>query len=160
MKAKSDALRLLSFRPRSVEELRGKLRVKKYAPGTIDNVIEVLRKQGLLDDEKFAKLYSNARVHASPRGIRQVEQELKKKGLSNDLIQRTVANLHDYDEKKTAYELAHRRFEKMTGISAVKKKTRIYGLLKRRGFQTDVIFAVLKDLFQGISEHEMTDDNG
>ena len=57
VKAQSDGLRLLSFRPRSVDEMRRRLRLKRHAPGLVDELIESFTRQGLLDDEKFAKLY-------------------------------------------------------------------------------------------------------
>ena len=146
-KAKSDALRLLSFRPRSVAELRQRLKLKKYPESIIAPVIELLQKQHLLDDEKFAKLFANSRVNSRPAGKRQIELDLKKKGLPGDLIRRTMESLTDYDEKKTARDLVRRKKQKMSGVSDEKKKARLFGFLQRRGFSSGVIFSVLSELF-------------
>ncbi|MBI3252007.1 MAG: regulatory protein RecX [Candidatus Omnitrophica bacterium] len=149
--AKSDALRLLSFKPRSVEELRARLaQKKKYTAETIEEVIALLTRQGLLDDVKFAKLYAHSRVHTRPAGRRQIELDLKKKGLGPELVAKTLGELGDYDEKQAAKDLVSGRFQKMTGVSAEKKKARLFGFLARRGFKTDVILSALSELFHDL----------
>ncbi len=147
LKVKSDALRLLSFRPRSVKELRDRLKLKRYPAAAIDNALDILSKQGLLNDEKFAKLFAESRVYSRPTGKRQLEIDLKKKGLPKELVDETLANLKDYDEKKAARDLVFNRFQRMAGIPNEKKKARLFGFLKRRGFANDAIFAALDELF-------------
>ncbi len=146
LKAKSDALRLLSFKPRSVEEMRARLTLKKHPPKIVQEVLNLLEAQGLLNDEKYARLFANARVYTRPTGKKQLEFDLKKKGLAAPLVDATIKNLQDYDEKKMAKDLAYTRIQKMTGVSSEKKKSRIYGFLKRRGFDNDVIFATMAEL--------------
>ena len=147
-KIKSDALRLLSFRPRSEKELRQRLKLKKHPAPLIEEVLDLLKRQGMLDDAKFAKLYAESRVYSRPAGKKNLELDLQRKGLPKDLIEKTIAGIQDYDEKKIARDLVFRRFQKMTGLSKEKKKARIFGFLKRRGFQTDVIFSVMSELFK------------
>jgi len=148
LKAKSDALRLISFKPRSIMELEKRLKFKKYDSSLIRDVIESLKRQGLLDDEKFAKLFANSRVYSRPSGKRQIEFDLKRKGLSKETIKKTIDTLEEYDEKKAARDLVWGRFQKMTGISDEKKRSRLFGFLKRRGFSNDAIFSVLTELFK------------
>ena len=145
-KVKSDALRLLAVSPRSVEELRGRLKLKKHPDSAIEPVLELLKKQGFLNDQKFAQLYAGSRVNARPVGRRQLEMDLKKKGLSSGVIEETLSGLKDYDEKETVRKLAERQVSRMTGVSPKKKKARLFGFLKRRGFSSDAIFSVLSDL--------------
>ena len=148
LKAKSDALRLLSFSARSSSELRKRLQMKKVEAGIIDEVIESFTKQGLLDDQKFAKLYAESRVHTRPTGRKNLEADLKRKGLSAETVSETLAGLKDFDEKTVAKDLIELRFHKMTGISVEKKKARLFSFLKRRGFGNDAIFAAMNELFQ------------
>ena len=145
---KDSALKLLSIRPRSVEELRGRLKLKKYAAGEIEEVLAMLQRQGLLDDEKFAKFFANSRVYSRPAGKKQLAFELGRQGLSSELVSKTLENLKDYNEKETAGNLVRLRFQKMKGLTRQKKQARIYSFLKRRGFETDTIFAVMESLFK------------
>lgn len=149
LKAKSDALRLLSFRVRSVKELEDRLKKKKVASDLIEKVVQGLKSQGLLDDEKFAKLFAHSSVYTRPMGRRRLEFDLSKKGLSKETVRKTMDSLGDYDEKKAAKELVFGRFQKMTGVPDEKKKARLFAFLRRRGFSTETIFSALSDLFRG-----------
>ena len=153
-KTKSDALRLLAARPRSVQELRGRLELKKHPAERIEPVIELLKKQGLLDDEKFAKLLAVSKTLSRPVGKRQLEMDLKKKGIAPGIIEGTLSGLTDYDEKESIRKLAQSRAGRMNGISAEKKKARLFGFLKRRGFSSDAIFSVLPEFLSQDSDSE------
>ena len=148
LKIKSDALKLLSFRPRSVAELSQRLEKKHYPPKLVAEAIESFRSQGFLDDEKFAKLFSQSLVDTRPTGKKGLEQELKKKGLSEHVISAALSNLKDFDEAASALELAKKRFRLMAGIPDIKKKSRIYGFLKRRGFSDHIVFEVIRQLLK------------
>ncbi len=148
VRIKTDALRLLAARPRSIAELRSRLKLKKHDERLIDEVLDSLKKQGMLDDEKFARLYAGSRVHSRPAARRQLEFELRRKGLSKEIVGRTLDGLGEYDEKKAARDLVFARFHKMTGIPPEKKKARLFGFLRRRGFSTETALAALNGLFK------------
>lgn len=152
IKAQTDALRLISYSPRSVAEVRMRLKQKKHAPALIEEVIENLKKKGFLDDAKFGRLYANASVSSRPAGKRRLEMELKRKGLSADDVATAMDSVKEVDEKETARDLVRRRFAKMTGLTPEKKKARLFGFLKRRGFADGAIYAALKDLFEEVPE--------
>lgn len=160
LKVKTDAMRLLTFRPRAVEELRARLREKKHDEALIAEVIALFEKQGLLNDQQFARLYAGSIMHSRPSGRRLVERDLRRKGLSESVIRKTLAEqAPEGDEKNAARQLVQARLGKMTGISADKKKARLFGFLKRRGFATSTIFSVLGELLkkaelENISGHD------
>ena len=149
IRAKTDALRLISFRPRSIEEMRGKLKLKKYDDALIDEAIAALKKQNLLNDELFAKFFANSKMFTRPSGKKLLQAELKRKGVSENLVSKTLEGMEDYDEKKTAKELVMGRFERTKDLPKEKRKARIFSFLQRRGFDSSVIFSVLDELFKG-----------
>ena len=153
--AKSDALRLLSARPRSLDELKKRLETKKYPADVVAHTLELLKSQGLLDDKRFAKLVASSSISAKPVGRSEVVRKLKAKGVDASTISETLQGLEDYDEKKAAKEAVSLKFSKMTGISKEKKKSRIFGFLKRRGFASDTIFKVMDELFQGVNQDDL-----
>ncbi len=148
LKVKSDALRLLAFRPRSVEELREKLEDKGHSAEDVAGVLEEFSKKGLLNDEKFGKLLVQSRLSQNPASKRTIALELKKKGLSPKAQAAAMETLSDYDEKTAAREIARRKVDGMTELPRDKKKRRLYGFLKRRGFSDEVVFSVMGELIQ------------
>ena len=84
--------------------------------------------------------------------------DLKKKGLSGELVRQTLADLKDYDEKGMVRALALKRLKTMSGVSREKKKMRLYGFLKRRGFGSDAIFSVMNEIFSVPFEEDTVED--
>ena len=79
------ALNFLSYRPRSVQEVRKNLKNKHEVPtGIIDQIIERLERGGLVDDQKFAELWVENRSEFRPRGSHALRMELRQKGIEED----------------------------------------------------------------------------
>ena len=153
---KKAALRLLNFRPRSESELRTRLAQKKLPVDAVDQVIDELEKAGMLNDEKFAKLYALSRIQSRALGKGQICRELQGRGVSAALVSKAMEAIADVDEFEIAKDLAARRLASMKGLSADAKKRRLHGALLRRGFPSGVIFKVLRELLSSREE----DQNG
>lgn len=147
LKAKSDALRLLSARPRSSAELTLRLKAKRHDPEIIRQVIGLLSAQGMVDDAKFAKLYAESKRYGRPVSKSRLLGELARLGIDGDTASSAVESTGDLDERKAARELVAKRFDRMKGLPAARKKSRLYAFLRRRGYSNDVIFEVLDELF-------------
>ena len=153
-KAKKDALRLLSFRARSIQELRGRLTRKNHTPALVEQVIGFCLKQGLLDDEKFAKLYALSRIQSRPVGKNLIQRDLQSKGVSAQVVLQALGTLVDFDEKQTALNMATRRHQRMSGLAENVSKARLYGFLKRRGFTGEAVFYALSKLYSRVEDFQ------
>lgn len=144
-KAREAALTLLDYRPRSVSEMRRRLLLKGHTEDIVDQVLQNLQKVGLLDDERFAAQWVEERLTHRPMGRRAVTFELKRKGISNDLIDRAVEGIGEDAELEMALDLAARRY-RADAEDQLAEKRRVASLLRRRGFGWDVVTRVLDRL--------------
>lgn len=130
------ALKYLKFRPRTVFEIREKLRSKKFEDKEINKVIAVLKRNKLLDDENFAKMWISDRNLFKPSGAYLIKMKLRNLGISDSIIEKNLAKQNEEELAKQALESKSRYrnadFEKKASF------------LQRRGFGTDVIYKVLK----------------
>lgn len=145
-RCRAAALRFLKIRPRSVFELREKLRNKKFEPQDVDEAVEFLTSIDLLNDRTFTASWIAYRL-ARPFGFRRIITELKQKGIAADIIDEAIAEARgNSDEWQTVLELAKRRAERLSGIDPQKKRKRIFDFLIRRGFSADSALKVIKKL--------------
>lgn len=130
------ALTFLKFRPRSVFEVREKLKSKKISDEEIDQTIEVLKRNKLLDDANFAKMYVRDKNLLKPTGVYVLRMSLKRLGLSGGDIDNALSEQDEIELATRAIESKNRyrdaEFEKQAQF------------LQRRGFSMNVIFKVLK----------------
>lgn len=82
-------INFLSFRPRSWEEVRRRLKLYTDDQQIMDNVILFLSTHKLVDDQAFAKWWVSSR--SASRSMRVISQELKQKGIPVAIIQELMS---------------------------------------------------------------------
>ena len=138
---------LLRHRPRSVYEVRNRLKLKGYDDVLIEDIVASLKRSGDLDDEKFAKLWIDSRMHMNPAGDVVLKYELKGKGVSDSIIEAALNEKSEkYDEYELALSMAKDRFERLKKLDRRKATKRVYDFLLRRGFKYDNIRRVVESL--------------
>ncbi len=129
------ALRYLSYRPRSVREMRDYLERRHQVDSqVVDLLITRLEKSGLLDDYEFAQFWVESREASRPKGRWALQTELRQKGIAPELIEAAISDL---DEDKSALAAASRRAAQLAGSDKDTFRRRLLSYLQRRGFGYD-----------------------
>lgn len=142
-RAREAALRLLEYRVRSRRELAERLARRGFAEPVIAAAVRELESAGLVNDVEFARAWVHARMANNPRGSLVMRWELRRKGVEETIIQRTLEQeMGEERELEAALKVAARYAPRPGEDDSVRMK-RLVGALKRRGFAFDVIDAVL-----------------
>ena len=131
--AKDVALKFLSFRRRTEKQVREKLQKRGFDERTIDATIDKLKEFDLINDLEFAFSWVKDRLAYKPRGKKLLKQELWKKGIRKDIIERVTEELCQ-DEDKSASDLVEKIKKRYRNLDPQVAKRRMYNLLLRRGF--------------------------
>ena len=131
------ALNFLSFRPRSEWEVRFHLGKKTKDQGLIDKVIEKLVTIKQIDDESFSKWFLDQRNAFRPKGKMVLELELRKKGISTEIIKNALTGDTASEFEKAWYLVSKKK------LSDREKSIRFLGT---RGFSWGTINDVLGKL--------------
>ncbi len=146
-RAQNTAYRYLSLRQRSRDEVLEKLRQKAFDDSVISAVLAALERLGYVNDREFARQWAAARVRVRGFGRRRIEQELRSKGISRDIIGETLARLfEDASEKEIAMREAEKKLRSLTWLEPEVRRRRLAGHLERKGFPPDIIFDVLRQV--------------
>ena len=145
-RAFDSALNFLSYRPRSVREVRLNLAKKGVDPVSIDKVVTRLTELGLLDDHAFAQFWQENRQRCSPRGPLAIKAELISKGLERDVIDGVLED--NIDQERDAYAAAQKKIPSLRGLDYRAFRQRLGSHLLRRGFSYDVIATLTRRLWQ------------
>ena len=153
-KAVDKALAFLTSRPRSIREVRDRLKEKEIPPDTIDAVVARLEGWGYVGDEGFARYWVENRGANQPRGKRLLRQELWRKGVERETVDRVLDEL-EVDEAGGALALARKRFNQLRNYDEQTQRRRLAAFLQRRGYDWPTVKGALDALF---AETEETDD--
>lgn len=148
-KAVQAALRFLEARPRSVAEVRERLRRKELAPEVIEAAIGRLSELGLIDDSAFARFWVENRLVCRPRGVGALRDELRRKGVDRAVVDTILDDdALAGDEDARALALARGALRKYAGApDRAAFARRMGGYLQRRGFSFDTIRPIVDRLW-------------
>jgi regulatory protein len=150
-------LRLLAYRPRSEREMRQRLARRGFGRPLIDDTVERLRRLGYLDDDAFARYWTESRNHLSPRARRLIQSELRLKGIDSETAAEASAEVCDDD---AAYRAAARRLRSLAGLDFPSFRERLGGFLRRRGFSYGVARRTVERCWHEMARPETEGEEG
>jgi regulatory protein len=143
--AYTKALRMIGRRPHSSSEVKRKLKEHGFEPPTIEWTCDTLTQQTYINDEEFAKMWTESRIYSQRKGRNLVRQELQQKGIHKELVHAAMKTINPEDELQGAMKLAQAKWKMTTG-KTVERKRKTAAFLMRRGFTSAVISKVLGQL--------------
>ena len=135
-------LRFLSFRPRSVQEIRTYLKRKDVHEDLQDLVIERLQEKKFLDDVSFAKWWIEQRSQFRPKGKRVLSAELRQKGVAIDAIEDAFLQAIQPSEEDLCFQVAEKKKKLLSSYPREVARKKLFSALLRTGFS----FPVVKDV--------------
>ncbi|CAN5420335.1 recombination regulator RecX [soil metagenome] len=147
-KAREAALVLLSFRPRTRSELRGRLLRKDFPEEVAEETVAALVEKGLVSDDSFAEVFVRDRTRLRPKGKRRLVQELRAKGVDAETAHAAVEEVWEREEV-SELDLAREAAAKWSpraGEEPLRARRRLFGFLQRRGFSGDAIRQVMDEV--------------
>jgi regulatory protein len=143
------ALNFISYRPRAEAEVRKNLQKHDTPEDVITEVLERLRRSGLVDDFQFAQTWVENRSTFRPRGRRALAVELRQKGIDDETIDEA---LRDLDEDNLAYQAALKQSRKYEGLEWQAYRQKMSAFLARRGFNYGVAKPVIEQVWSEIQD--------
>lgn len=127
------ALRFLSFRPRSEHEVSDYLSRKNWGQKTVTETIDKLKHLKFLDDTAFCSWWQTARDSARPRSSWMIKKELSLKGVPKDIIDAAIDSSFTTNLTRAQTLYARKQLPREKAIR----------LLSSRGFSWDIIKQIL-----------------
>ena len=139
-RAKLRAMNLLKSREYTVRQLEDKLKAGGYPEKIIEEALEYVAGYHYTDDLRYAVGF--IRSHADSRSHRRIEQDLLRRGIRRDTLEKAWAVWEeeggDQDEGKMIQTLLEKKgFDPQTADR--KERQKMYGFLMRKGFSGDSV---------------------
>lgn len=139
-----DALRYLSFRMRSIYEMKTYLEKKGHDDTFIAKTITRLLNEKLLDDRAFAKAFVLTKKNTTTKGPILIQQELREKGVKEELIEEALLHYSFEEQQEKIKRWIEKQQQKKEAKRAFLDKLRVQ--LVRKGFSHDVISETMNEI--------------
>jgi regulatory protein len=146
-RTRDSALLLLSYRPRTEQELKRRLLKKSFPEDAIEECIERLKESKLVDDDAFARAFTSERLRNRPSGRARLLAELRAKGIHPEIAVAAIEAALD-GGVEGELEMARRaamKFRRRPAEESLRARRRLHGFLARRGFSGEAIRTIIKE---------------
>jgi len=108
------ALHFLSYRLRSSAEVSQNLTKRGTPKALVEETVNRLQRAGLVNDQEFARAWVENRNTFQPRSKSALRMELRRKGLSDEIVQPVLDE--QVDEEALAFEAARKYARRLAGL--------------------------------------------
>lgn len=142
-KARQYALRLLSYRGRSVRELEERLRRKGFPEYVVSFTIRHLKHTGLIDDKALAEALKREAMTTKFLSQYGARRFMLARGISREIVD-SIFSPDEKEDIKNANRLVDKKLRIIENPPTEKIKRRLHNLLFRKGYSLETIESVLK----------------
>jgi regulatory protein len=147
----------LTGKARTRKELADKLAQRHVPEEIATRLLDRFEEVGLVDDQAFARLWSTSRQSSKGLARRALAQELRRKGVADEVAREALDELDPAAEEAAARELVQRKLRSMSRLDDTTKVRRLLGMLARKGHPSGLAMAVVRSEVQAVSEFDDED---
>ena len=111
-----------------------------------DELLVHLITHNFLNEERFAQTFVLSKFHQKKWGKIRLKNELKQRQLNERLIKQALNTIPEEEYETTFQQLAEKTWETLKGTNTLLKQKKFCDSLLRKGWESDRVYAILKQL--------------
>jgi regulatory protein len=135
----------LTGQARSRAELATKLAKRRVPEDVAERLLTRFEEVGLIDDAAFARAWVESRQPGKGLGRRALAQELRRKGIDDEVAREALEEIEPEDEEEAARALVRRKLRSLRGVDRATATRRLTGMLARKGHSGEVVWRVVRE---------------
>ena len=144
--ANAKAENYCAYQERSQQEVRDKLYDWGLHKAAVENIISNLIGNNFLNEERFSKAYAMGKFRQKGWGKVKIKQGLKFKQVPDVLIKKALQNIPGDEYIKMLEKVLEKKNNILNEKDPYKRKYKLQQYAMGRGYESDLIADVLKDL--------------
>jgi len=133
------------YQDRCHKEVEQKMKEYKLIPEARELILLDLMKDNYLNEERFAKSFARGKFRIKNWGKQRIVRELKFKDISTYNIKSALKEIDDEEYHTTIYRITENRNAVISESNIHKRKQKLIGFLMRKGFESELIYKVVKN---------------
>ena len=143
--ARTICLNQLTVAPRTRAQLAQTLAKRGVPDDVSTRVLDRFTEVGLIDDAAYAAAWVESRQAGRGLARRALAQELRRKGVADDVAAEALDTVTTEDERASAEALVRRKLAATRGLPTETRIRRLSGMLARKGYYAGLAYAVVRD---------------
>lgn len=136
-----------AYQDRCHMDVAHKLKSMNMIPQATEQIIMTLIQEDYLNEERFAMAFVRGKFKIKKWGKVRLKTELKKRHISNYLIDKALSQISESDYLMAFEKLANKKAENLLASSKTPDQKKLIDYLMYRGWESHIIYDKVKQLF-------------
>lgn len=145
--AYESALTSLDASARTASEIDRSLRMKGFVAPVAEAVVERLKENGLIDDQRLAARLAETQL-TKPVGLYAMKRKLRAKGVSDEDAAEALESFDDDQQRAAAIQAARKLLRRYENLPVRECRGKLSQALARRGFSWDAVSAAVDAVWE------------
>ncbi len=148
--SKFDALaklqRYCAYQDRCHQEVRSKLLDLGMYGDDLEEIIAQLIEEKFLDEERFTRSYVRGKFRINKWGKIRIQQELKKRKISEYLIRKSMEEIPEEDYIEQLREIIEKKAASLKEADDYKRRNKLAAYAFRRGYESELVWEIINKM--------------
>lgn len=135
-----------AYQERAISEVVTKLDEIDLEEDEKEKILQDLIEQDFINEKRFVRSFVKGRFNLKRWGRVRIRQELKMRGISDQLVQEGLDLLQPEEYHDTLLHLADRKWKLTNEVDLYKKKSKVGRFLIFRGFESDLVWEIVEQM--------------
>lgn len=135
----------LTGQARTRNELAARLARRGVPDEVATRLLDRFEEVGLINDAAFAREWVASRQPGKGLAGRALAQELRRKGVDDEVAREALDTIDPADEEQAARLLVRKKLRSLTRVDDTTATRRLVGMLARKGYGSSMAYGVVKD---------------
>ena len=140
------AANFCAYQERTQKEVRSKLAELEVVGDEAEQIIVWLIENNYLNEERFARIFAGSKFRQKKWGRIKIKQELKIRGVSDYCLRAAMSEIDGDDYMETLQAIIEKKTREVKESNPLIKKQKIVKYALSKGFETDLVFDVVRNL--------------
>jgi regulatory protein len=133
-----------AYQDRCSAEVVQKLRDWGVSDERIPKIVASLTEDKFIDDQRYAESFVSSKFRLKHWGRNKIAYELRLKKIPSELIAQAMESIDENDYADTLQTLITKKTQEVKDSDAYRKKQKIARYLISKGFETELVFGMMK----------------
>jgi regulatory protein len=139
--ARLKAEKYCAYQERSQQEVKRKLLSMGLSGNEADEIMVQLIGSNFLNEERFARAYSQGKHRAKQWGLRKIQHQLKAKGVSEKLSKQVLSEIDSKEYLKNLKNLLEKKNRNLKEPDLWKRSAKLKSYLIGKGYETELVIS-------------------
>ena len=139
------AKKFCAYAERCSHDVKHKLQRLGADEDTIGKIIAQLKKEGYLDDARFARVFSHGKFANNRWGKNKISAELMKRQIAEPLIIKALEDIEEQAYRQCLLFLINKKTKELEGKPPGKLREKVVAYCLQKGFEADLVWQIIGD---------------